>query len=266
MSQPSTDLTPETAPQSGKATPLSAHLWSSEGLGTMGIVLAGLIISLALRIVLFEPYTIPSRSMEPGLLVGDYVVATKFPWGWSRASLPFSEPEHEGRLFEQQPRRGDVAIFRRPHDPSEVWIKRIIGLPGDRVAVRDGQVIINGQPLPQTREGMASDPDGPLDQARLVRETSPEGQSWLTFDRGPTDADNRPEFTVPEGQYLVLGDHRDNSLDGRFAPDVGVGLLPGSHLVGRAEIVLASWQPGASLLKPWTWFNLRWGRLLKPVN
>lgn len=234
-------------------------------LDTLGVVLAGLVLALLLRVIVFEPYTIPSRSMEPGLQVGDYVVSTKYPWGWSRASLPFWRPAGEGRLFEHQAERGDVAIFRRPHDPSEVWIKRIIGLPGDRVAVRGGRVIINGQPLARTPRGAGIDDGGPSNEARLVQETSPEGRAWVTYDRGPTDADERPEMVVPQGHYLVMGDHRDNSLDGRFAPDVGVGLLPASHLVGRAEFVLASWKPGAGLFRPWTWFNLRWDRFLKPV-
>lgn len=252
--------TPETAPPSNPDQKPGRF----EGLG---FILAGLAFAMVLRIVVFEPYTIPSRSMEPGLVVGDYVVATKFPYGWSRASLPFTTPGGEGRWLERQARRGDVVIFRRPHNPNEVWIKRVIGLPGDRVQVRSGVVFVNGQPLTRTAAGMAADQGGPGGQARLVRERSPEGETWPTFDRGPHGGgDDTPVIEVPQGRYLVMGDHRDNSLDGRFAPELGVGLLPASHLVGRAEFVLASWNPGAGLFKPWTWLDLRWGRFFRLVD
>lgn len=230
-------------------------------------VAVSLLIAVVIQSVAFQPYTIPSSSMEPGLVTGDYVVASKFPYGWSRASLPFDPPLGSGRLFGRDPSRGDVVLFRLPRDRRQVWVKRLIGLPGDRVQVRDGRVFVNGRSVPSADAGMVQDHDDPIWRVRQVRETLPDGRTWLTYDRGPgSPGDDTPVLVVPAGNYLMMGDNRDNSLDGRFSPDVGVGLLPADHVIGRAEIVVASWRPGAGLWKPWTWFNLQPGRFFKQVR
>ncbi len=231
---------------------------------TVGIALAAAVL---IQTVAWQPFTIPSASMEPGLVVGDYLVVSKSAYGWSRASLPFNPPLPSGRLFERLPKRGDVVVFRRPFNPQETWIKRVIGLPGDRVEVMDGQVIVNGVALPQRALGPGLDLDQPGRPVEQVEERQADDRTYITFDGGQgLEGDTRPVMIVPEGQLFVMGDNRDNSLDSRWSPEVGVGLLPVSNLVGKAEIVVASWKPGAALWKPWTWFSLRPGRLLEPIR
>jgi len=231
---------------------------------TVGLALT---TALALRIVLFQPFTIPSSSMEPGLVTGDYIVVSKLAYGWSRASLPLNPPLFEGRLLERKARRGDVVVFRLPRDPSQTWIKRVIGLPGDRVQVRGGQVFVNGQALAQTAIGLTWDHDAPDRRVLAAEERAPDGRRYVTYDGGPGQpGDDTDVYVVPPGQYFVMGDNRDNSLDGRFPRELGVGLLPAENLVGRAKVVLLSWRPGASILKPWTWLDLQWDRFLKPIR
>jgi len=231
---------------------------------TVGLALT---IALALRIVLFQPFTIPSSSMEPGLVTGDYIVVSKLAYGWSRASLPLNPPLFEGRLLERKARRGDVVVFRLPRDPSQTWIKRVIGLPGDRVQVQGGQVFVNGQALAQTAIGLTWDHDAPDRRVLAAEERAPDGRRYVTYDGGPGQpGDDTDVYAVPPGQYFVMGDNRDNSLDSRFPRELGVGLLPAENLVGRAKFVLVSWKPGASILEPWTWLDLQWDRFLKPIR
>lgn len=248
---------PSTAP--------STRALAAEILDTGRTVAIGLAAAVLFQTVAFQPFTIPTASMEPGLLVGDYLVVSKSAYGWSRASLPFDPPLPDGRLFERLPKRGDVVVFRRPSDPQETWIKRVIGLPGDRVEVVDGRVIVNGAALPQRDLGPGLDLDQPGRPVERVEERQADGRAYVTFDGGPGPGDDRPPKVVPEGQLFVMGDHRDNSLDSRWGPDVGVGLLPLTHVVGRAERVVASWRPGAALWKPWTWLDLRPGRWWEPI-
>lgn len=227
----------------------------------------GLIIAMVIQTVAWQPYTIPSASMEPGLVVGDYLVVSKSAYGWSRASLPFHPPLPPGRLFGRLPDRGDVVVFRRPSNPRETWIKRVIALPEDRVEVVDGIVIVNDRPLPQRPLGPGLDLDQPTRPVTRFEERQPGGRGYVTFDGGPSQAgDDRPQIIVPAGQLFVMGDHRDNSLDSRWGPDVGVGLLPVENLIGEAQLVVASWQPGAALWKPWTWPRMRAGRFLQPID
>ena len=238
-----------------------------ETLDTIRFLIAGLALALVVRIVVVQPFTIPSSSMEPGLVTGDYIVVAKFAYGWSTASLPFDPPMRPGRLMGRTPARGDVVVFRRPSDTSQVWIKRVIGLPGDVVQVRGGQVFVNGRAVPRTSLGPAHDHDAPDRPVTIVRETLDDGRSYSTYDRSfGLPGDDTPAYRVPAGQLFVMGDNRDNSLDSRWPGAVGVGLLPTENLIGRAEVVLASWKPGASLIKPGTWLRLQADRLLRPIR
>lgn len=239
----------------------------AELLDTARTVGLGLAAAVVIQTVLFQPFTIPSSSMEPGLVTGDYVVVSKSAYGWSRASLPFNPPLPAGRLFGKQAERGDVVVFRRPIAPDQTWVKRVIGLPGDRVQVMGGTVFVNGQAVPRTPLNIVRDHDSPEREVLEVRETLPGGRNFVTYDGGSgLQGDDTGVYVVPEGQYFMMGDNRDNSLDSRWPADVGVGLLPAENIVGKAEIIVASWKPGAGLFKPWTWFNLQQGRFFKDVD
>ena len=227
----------------------------------------GLAIALALRVVVFQPFTIPSSSMEPGLVTGDYIVVSKLDYGWSRASFPFNPPLFQGRLLGRTAKRGDVVVFRLPRDPAQTWIKRVIGLPGDQVQVRAGQVFVNDRAIPRTPLGMTRDHDAPDRQVLAVAERAPNGHAYVTYDGGPDQpGDDTDVYVVPTGQYFLMGDNRDNSLDSRWPRELGVGLLPAENLVGKARFVLLSWRSGAALLKPWTWLDLRVDRFFRPVR
>jgi signal peptidase I len=258
MTEPTTPSAPD--------TPGARAFWR-EAFDMFRTVAGGLAVAVALHALLYQPFTIPSSSMEPGLVTGDYIVVAKFPYGWSRASMPFNPPLFRGRIFERTARRGDVVVFRLPRDPQQTWIKRVIGLPGDRIQVRGGVVFVNGRALPATPIGLTHTYDDPALQVTQVRETQPDGRSYVTYDGiDESPGDDTGEYVVPEGFYFMMGDNRDNSLDSRWPRDMGVGLLPVENVVGRAELVVTSWRPGASLFKPWTWLNLQPGRFLKPVR
>jgi signal peptidase I len=205
--------------------------------------------------------------MEPGLVTGDYILVSKFAYGWSRASFPFNPPLFKGRRFGPVPARGDVVVFRLPRDPQQTWVKRVVGLPGDRVQVASGQVSVNGRLLSQTflREGV--DHDDPARAVQQVREAQPDGRDRLIYaGAAGHEGDDTGVYVVPAGCYFVMGDNRDNSLDSRWPPALGVGFLPAENIVGKAEIVLFSWRPGSAVLKPWTWFALQPGRFLRRLR
>lgn len=219
-------------------------------------VVYALLIALVLRILFFQPFTIPSASMEPNLYEGDYIVVSKWSYGYSRHSIPFSPPLFEGRILARQPERGDIVVFKWPRDNRTDYIKRVIGLPGDRVQMRRGVLHINDTPVEgavisrgQLENGMY--PPG----AQRVRETLPNGRSYVTqdFGRDYSDLDDTRVYVVPAGHYFMMGDNRDNSIDSRV--DSGVGLVPEENLVGEAQVILFSWEPGVSLLNPVTWFT-----------
>jgi signal peptidase I len=225
----------------------------SGGLGeTVSVIVQALILALIIRTFLFQPFSIPSGSMRPTLLEGDYLFVTKWAYGYSRHSLPFSPNIFSGRIFGSAPERGDVAVFKLPPNPSLDYIKRVIGLPGDRIQVRDGQLFINDQVVPREKVGQIDNPDitevsGPVD---VYRETLPNGVSYDTLDLTPNSiGDDTREFIVPEGHYFMMGDNRDNSTDSRFS----VGFVPEENLVGRANIIFFSIAEGASPLEIWKW-------------
>ena len=233
------------------------------------IIYAGL-IAIGIRTVAFEPFNIPSSSMEPTLLVGDYLFVSKYSYGYSRFSMPFAPNLFSGRLFGRLPERGDVVVFKWPYDTSIDYIKRVIGLPGDHVQTKASELYINGVLVPRVREGVAtsSGDTGITTQARLYTETLPNGRKHemqkLT-DEGY--ANNTPEFVVPAGQLFVMGDNRDNSADSRFMDRSGVGFLPMENLVGRAEFLFFSIDATRPWWEFWEWpHEIRWSRLLNGIR
>ena len=215
-----------------------------------------LIIALVLRVLLFQPFTIPSASMEPNLYEGDYIVVSKWSYGYSKHSIPFSPPIFEGRMFERTPQRGDIVVFKLPRDDKTDYIKRLIGLPGDRVQMIGNVLHINGAPVQDvtvTAEQLTNLYGQTITQAN---ETLPGGKTFRIQDFGPGgDLDDTPVFEVPVGFYFFMGDNRDNSIDSRVDESAGVGFVPAENLIGKAEIILFSWQPGASLWNPVSWFS-----------
>jgi signal peptidase I len=225
----------------------------SGGLGeTVSVIVQALLLALVIRTLLFQPFSIPSGSMRPTLLEGDYLFVTKWAYGYSRYSLPLSPDLFSGRIWGSDPERGDVVVFKFPPNPSLDYIKRVIGLPGDRVQVKDGVLYINAEAVQREKIGEITNPDitetdRPVD---VYRETLPNGVSYDTLDLTPNSAgDNTREFVVPEGHYFMMGDNRDNSADSRFT----VGFVPEDHLVGRANIIFFSIAGGASPLEIWKW-------------
>jgi signal peptidase I len=249
----------------GAETPKAHSLASTlDAAKTVGLAL---LIALTLRTVLFQPFTVPSDSMEPALRAGDYMLVSKFDYGFSRHSTPLSLPGPGGRLFGSAPRRGDVVVFKLPRDDRTDYVKRLIGLPGDRVQVRAGVVFVNGLAWRQTPLGLTRDPDNPARIVTQVRETTPGERAHLILSEDPgRDGEDTGVYIVPPGHYFFMGDNRDNSADSRWPADVAVGFVPAENLEGKVRLVLLSWKPGASILKPWTWLNLQPGRFLQPVG
>ena len=223
----------------------AARRWSSQ----LGQLVAIVAIVLVGKGALAEPFYVPSGSMEPTLLIGDALLASKFPYGYSTASLPIHVAFPEtGRVFGETPKRGDVVVFRWPGDRSQVWVKRVIGLPGDRVQLRQGLVYINGVSAKVRPDGLgeSEDDNGGAETAQRYIETLPGGVSheiFKLYDHGRLD--NTEEVIVPSGHLFVMGDNRDNSADSRVAVrDGGVGLLPMDNLVGRVDAIVGAGNPG----------------------
>jgi signal peptidase I len=252
-------------------------LWVQERRGghrfseTARIVLEALVIALVIRSFLFQPFNIPSGSMEPTLLVGDYLFASKFSYGFSRNSLPFSPPLFSGRILATPPNRGDIVIFRHG---SEDFIKRVIGLPGDRIQLIGGIIFINGVPVGRQRiaDFVGPDPCRPTSAqappVRVVRwrESLPNGVSYDTLQCSSASGfpDNTNVYVVPPRHFFMMGDNRENSEDSRF-PDVGY--VPFENLIARAQLIFFSIGDGKSMWELWSWpWSVRWDRLLTLIR
>jgi len=247
-------------------------------------VLTLAVLAWALRCFLFAPFYIPSGSMLPTLYVGDYLAVAKWPYGYSRYSFLGEIPSFKGRLFNHLPKRGDVVVFRHPAEDSDL-IKRVIGLPGDIVEVRGGELYLNGQAVKREKlppVAVRISDNSPCRGApgavpvvaaahgyqnclyAAYRETLPGGPSYITFDQlsdGP--ADDFAAVDVPAGHVFLMGDNRDDSLDSRFSSaEGGIGMVPIPNLIGRALVTFWSTDGSSSYFLPWTWFTaLRWDRI-----
>ena len=232
---------------------------------TLRTLFYAVLIALVVRTLFFEPFNIPSGSMKPTLLVGDYLFTSKYAFGYSKHSLPFSPPLFGGRVLEDLPERGDVVVFKLPSDGRTDYIKRVIGLPGDRIQMRDGVLHINGEAVEKERVGSFVDEgEGGRELARYV-ETLPNGRQYEVLDMIPNGPyDTTRVFEVPEDHLFVMGDNRDNSMDSRTR---FVGFVPVENLVGRAEVIFFSTDGSAALWELWRWpFAIRYGRLLDGIE
>jgi signal peptidase I len=227
-----------------------------------------LLVAVGLHSFLLQPFWIPSGSMVPSLLVGDYLFVNKFAYGYSNYSLPFAPHLFPGRILAHAPRRGDVVVFVPPNEPDVIFIKRLIGLPGDTVQMTGGQLYINGQLTPRVEQGTYVDDSGGVPvMAEKFIETLPGGKAHTVLKE--TDqgfANNTPLYTVPAGHYFLMGDNRDDSYDSRFL-DGPVGYVPAANLLGPAVFILASMDLRDPWWAVWDWpAELRWGRFFRPVH
>jgi signal peptidase I len=226
---------------------------------------------LIVRTVVAEPYKVPSPSMVPTLLVGDELIGSKFAYGYGKYSSPIGlMPDFSGRLFGEAPERGDVIVFRLPRDPSTTYVKRLIGLPGDRIQMQGGRLYINDAIVPRRAIGpFANDVGGRGIASTLYVETLPNGREHELVEISDAEEhDDTPSFVVPPKHYFMMGDNRDNSLDSRIAAeDGGVGFVPEDNLVARADLVLLSRDPAVAWFDVAEWPHaFRLARLFGHIN
>ena len=252
---------------------------------TVKTVVFAILIAVAIRTVAYEPFKIPSGSMRPTLLIGDYLFVSKFSYGYSKYSLPFDLPLIPGRIFFSEPERGDVVVFRPPGEISTNFIKRLVGLPGDTIELREGRLFINGQLIDRqdTGEYQGYKNTG-LTQLKIFKEDFGNGQVHTIHEHNDHQAsDNAGPYIVPEGKYFLMGDNRDQSSDSRFGPpghpssstgimpSGAVGYVPKENLIGRADFLFFSIDRDpridGSILKFWNWpFWIRWSRLFNTID
>jgi signal peptidase I len=255
-----------------------------EGLwDTVKVIIEALLIAFVVRTFLYQPFNIPSGSMYPTLKEGDYLFVSKLSYGYSKYSFNFAPSlgghelfaccpfDFSGRVLAfGKPRRGDVAVFKLPRDEKTDYIKRVVGLPGDRIQMKDGVLFINGESVKKERIEDFVDLYGEGDGQPIAqfRETMSNGVVYTVLDeRQHGDADDTEEFKVPDGNYFMMGDNRDNSLDSRFPKNFGVGFVPYENFVGRADIIFFSVRKDASIWEVWRWpFVIRWSRFFNLVG
>jgi len=227
-----------------------------------------ILLALFIRTFFFEPFNIPSGSMLPTLQVGDYLFVSKTSYGYSRYSFPLGLADFDGRVMEEKPLRGDVIVFKLPTNPSIDYIKRLVGMPGDRIQVIKGRLYINGDMVDREEVGLkrVEDPNGGNQTIREYIETLPGGIMHSIYEESDSeDLDNTPEYVVPAGHYFMMGDNRDNSRDSRVKNEVG--FVPEENLVGRAQSLFFSIDQTANIFKPWTWFTaIRYSRIFNSVG
>jgi signal peptidase I len=231
------------------------------------VIFHALIIALVIRTLLFQPFNIPSGSMKATLLVGDYLFVSKYSYGYTHYSLPLSPPLFSGRIFAAPPQRGDVVVFRLPKDDTTDYIKRVIGLPGDRIQMKDGVLYINDMAVKKERvEDFIDDESGSDEHVRRYRETLPNGLTYEVLDLQDNGfLDNTQEYLVPPDHYFMMGDNRDNSTDSRVLS--AVGYVPFENLIGKAQIIFFSIGDGEPAWHIWSWpWSVRWSRLFTIVR
>jgi signal peptidase I len=226
------------------------------------------LLAMFIRTFFFEPFNIPSGSMLPTLQIGDYLFVSKTSYGYSKYSFPFGVADFSGRMLEEKPKRGDVIVFKLPSNPSIDYIKRLVGMPGDRIQVKQGRLYINSELVEREAVGMSrvETPEGGKESIMEYIETLPGGIMHRIYEVSDSEnLDNTPVYTVPEGHYFMMGDNRDNSQDSRVKELVG--FVPEANLVGRAEVLFFSVDQSASIFKPWTWFGaIRYGRIFDTIG
>ena len=233
-----------------------------------------LIVALFFRAFFFQSYNIPSGSMLKNLFVGDYIFVSKFTYGYSKNSLPFSLPIIPGRLFASSPKRGDVVVFKLPSDGRTDYIKRVIGLPGDRIQIINGMVFVNNNKLGYKKIGTFNDNNLINRKNRslgcrnedldIILETLPNGISYEVLDSNTQSyADNTGIYNVPENHFFMMGDNRDNSQDSRYLKSVG--FVPFDNIVGRAEIIFFSWN-WKKISKPNCSTSIEWSRIFQRIK
>jgi len=238
---------------------------------TVKTIVYAVLIALFIRTVAYEPFNIPSGSMIPTLLVGDYLFVSKFSYGYSYHSLPLSPRIFSGRLFAEAPQRGDIAVFKLPSDNDTDYIKRVIGLPGDRIMVRQGRLYINGTVVPRDRVENYIDESTGATVPQFV-ETLPNGRKHRILEVGGDAAplDNTQEYIVPAGHYFMMGDNRDNSADSRVLRGMDsrwVGYVPAENFVGRAEFLFFSTDGTAGWWRFWRWIPaMRFDRIFRVIE